>query len=67
VGQIFDKRAHSSRYIPIEAIPVKHGGLKRDNDTEFSTDDGEVAEVVVKANSTGTIEIEATEVQLQIS
>ncbi|KAL6603144.1 hypothetical protein ACP70R_043505 [Stipagrostis hirtigluma subsp. patula] len=49
------------KYIPIEAIPVKYGGLKRDNDTEFSADDGEVTELIVKANSTETIEIEATE------
>lgn len=49
------------KYIPIEAIPVKYGGLKRDGDTEFSADDGEVAEVTVKGSSTETIEIEATE------
>ena len=54
------------RYIPIEAIPVKYGGLKLDNDTEFSAEYGEVTELLVKANSTETIEIEATEVQLQI-
>ncbi|KAG2613625.1 hypothetical protein PVAP13_4KG370300 [Panicum virgatum] len=51
------------KYIPIEAIPVKYGGLKRDDDTEFSSaDDGEVAELTVKGSSTETIEIEATEV-----
>ncbi|GJM97700.1 hypothetical protein PR202_ga14646 [Eleusine coracana subsp. coracana] len=49
------------KYIPIEAIPVKYGGLKRDNDTEFSAEDSEVTEVIVKANSIETIEIEATE------
>ncbi|XP_051198490.1 patellin-4 [Lolium perenne] len=49
------------KYIPIEAIPVKYGGLKRDGDTEFSAEDAEVTEVVVKASSTETIEIEATE------
>ncbi|TVU08520.1 hypothetical protein EJB05_41925 [Eragrostis curvula] len=49
------------KYIPIEAIPVKYGGLKRDNDTEFSADDSEITELIVKANSTETIEIEATE------
>ncbi|KAL6873782.1 hypothetical protein ACP4OV_013864 [Aristida adscensionis] len=49
------------KYIPIAAIPVKYGGLKRDNDTEFSADDAEVTELIVKANSTETIEIEATE------
>ncbi|XP_047089109.1 patellin-4-like [Lolium rigidum] len=49
------------KYIPIEAIPVKYGGLKRDGDTEFSAEDAEIAEVVVKASSTETIEIEATE------
>ncbi|EER88801.1 hypothetical protein BDA96_10G290800 [Sorghum bicolor] len=50
------------KYIPIEAIPVKYGGLKRDGDTEFSADDGEsVTEVTVKGSSTQTIEIEAIE------
>ncbi|PUZ59546.1 hypothetical protein GQ55_4G051300 [Panicum hallii var. hallii] len=49
------------KYIPIEAIPVKYGGLKRDGDTEFSADEGEVTELTVKGSSTETIEIEATE------
>ncbi|KAF8658696.1 hypothetical protein HU200_059172 [Digitaria exilis] len=49
------------KYIPIEAIPVKYGGLKRDDDTEFSGDDGEATELTVKGSSTETIEIEATE------
>ncbi|KAM3193691.1 hypothetical protein ACQJBY_070361 [Aegilops geniculata] len=50
------------KYIPIEAIPVKYGGLKRDGDAEFTgSDDAEIFEVVVKANSTETIEIEAAE------
>uniref|UniRef100_A0A0A8YLC0 CRAL-TRIO domain-containing protein n=1 Tax=Arundo donax TaxID=35708 RepID=A0A0A8YLC0_ARUDO len=54
------------KYIPIEAIPVKYGGLKRDGDTEFSADDGEITELIIKASSTETIEIEATEVLCQI-
>jgi hypothetical protein len=45
---------------------VKYGGLKRDGDTEFSAEDAEIIEVVVKASSTETIEIEATEVQNNI-
>ncbi|OEL15711.1 Patellin-4 [Dichanthelium oligosanthes] len=49
------------KYIPIEAIPVKYGGLKREGDTEFSADVGEVTELTVKGSSTETIEIEATE------
>ncbi|CAM0909354.1 unnamed protein product [Alopecurus aequalis] len=50
------------KYIPIEAIPVKYGGLKRDGDTEFSAaEDAEITEVIVKASSTETIEIEAAE------
>ncbi|KAJ1260338.1 hypothetical protein BS78_10G224700 [Paspalum vaginatum] len=50
------------KYIPIEAIPVKYGGLKRDgDDTEFSADDGEITELTVKGSSTESIEIEATE------
>uniref|UniRef100_A0ACD6AEP2 Uncharacterized protein n=1 Tax=Avena sativa TaxID=4498 RepID=A0ACD6AEP2_AVESA len=49
------------KYIPIESIPVKYGGLKREGDTEFSAEDAEISEVVVKASSTETIEIEASE------
>ncbi|CAN6220439.1 unnamed protein product [Urochloa humidicola] len=49
------------KYIPIEAIPVKYGGLKRDGDTEFSANDGEITELTVKGSSSETIEIEATE------
>ncbi|CAL5049248.1 unnamed protein product [Urochloa decumbens] len=49
------------KYIPIEAIPVKYGGLKRDDDTEFSVEDSEVTELTVKGSSTETIEIEAIE------
>ncbi|URE36262.1 CRAL/TRIO domain [Musa troglodytarum] len=49
------------RYIPAEAVPVRYGGLKRDDDTEFSADDGGVAEAILKSNSTETIEIPAPE------
>lgn len=49
------------KYIPIEAIPVKYGGLKREGDTEFSAEEAEITEVIVKASSTETIEIEAAE------
>jgi hypothetical protein len=41
---------------------VKYGGLKRDGDTVFSAEEAEISEVIVKASSTETIEIEATEV-----
>ena len=49
------------KYIPIKAIPVKYGGLKRDgDDTQFSgPDTAEIAKVVIKASATETIEIEA--------
>uniref|UniRef100_A0A5B7BQ70 Patellin-4 n=1 Tax=Davidia involucrata TaxID=16924 RepID=A0A5B7BQ70_DAVIN len=49
------------KYIAAEEIPVHYGGLKRDNDSEFSTEDT-VSEVAVKAGSTETIEIPAPEV-----
>lgn len=52
----------SSRYIPAEAIPIKYGGLKRENDAEFSVEDGGVTELIIKANSTENIEIPAPEV-----
>ncbi|KAF5205480.1 Patellin-4 [Thalictrum thalictroides] len=52
------------KYIPANEIPTKYGGLKRDNDTEFSTE--EVTELVLKAGTTETIEIPAPEVGVTI-
>ncbi|KAK4488078.1 hypothetical protein RD792_003820 [Penstemon davidsonii] len=50
------------KYIPIQEIPIQYGGIKRDNDFEFSAADGEATEVVIKAGSTETIEISTPEV-----
>ena len=51
------------RYIPAEEIPIQYGGFKRENDTEFfSSEDGSVSELTLKAGSTQTIEIAAAEV-----
>ncbi|OIW13924.1 hypothetical protein TanjilG_31813 [Lupinus angustifolius] len=51
------------KYIPIEEIPVQYGGFKRENDFEFSAQDGgAVSELTLKAGSTATIEIPASEV-----
>ncbi|OAY47100.1 patellin-4 [Manihot esculenta] len=50
------------KYIPAEEIPVQYGGFKRENDFEFSTEDGKVSELVIKAGSSETIEIPAEEV-----
>ncbi|XP_072954065.1 patellin-4 [Typha angustifolia] len=49
------------KYIPVEAIPIKYGGLKRENDTEFSAEDGGVSELIVKAGSTESVEIPCPE------
>lgn len=51
------------RYIPIEEIPIQYGGFKRENDFEFSTEDGGVSELVIKAGSTAIIEIPAPQVR----
>lgn len=50
------------RYIPIQEIPIQYGGLKRENDYEFSASDGQASEVVIKAGATAVIEIPAPEV-----
>ncbi|KAK4804180.1 hypothetical protein SAY86_003997 [Trapa natans] len=50
------------KYIPAEQIPFRYGGFKRENDLEFSTQDGAVSEVSVKPGSTETIEIPMEEV-----
>ncbi|KAK7303607.1 hypothetical protein RJT34_14517 [Clitoria ternatea] len=51
-----------TKYIPIEEIPVHYGGFKRENDSEFSAQDGTASELILKAGSTVTIEIPALEV-----
>ncbi|KAL3503751.1 hypothetical protein ACH5RR_038200 [Cinchona calisaya] len=48
------------KYIPGEEIPVKYGGLKQENDPDFSTNDG-VSDVTVKAGSSDTIEFPVPE------
>ncbi|CAA6657983.1 unnamed protein product [Spirodela intermedia] len=52
------------KYIPAHAIPVQYGGLRRENDDQFSGlgDDGGVSELVVKPGSVENIEIPVPEV-----
>ncbi|CAN6689369.1 unnamed protein product [Malus baccata var. baccata] len=50
------------KYIPAQEIPAQYGGFKRDNDSEFSAEDGAVSELIIKAGSTGTVQIDAAEV-----
>ncbi|XP_059667830.1 patellin-4 [Cornus florida] len=50
------------KYIRIEEIPVQYGGFKRDNDFEFSNEDAEASELIVKAGSTETIELPMAEI-----
>ncbi|CAK9141100.1 unnamed protein product [Ilex paraguariensis] len=50
------------KYIPIEEIPIQYGGLKRENDFEFSGEDGGASELLIKAGSTEVIEIPTPEV-----
>ncbi|KAM7262494.1 hypothetical protein ACFE04_000177 [Oxalis oulophora] len=47
------------KYIPIEEIPIQYGGFKRDDDFEFSSEDGLTLELIVMANSTESIELQA--------
>ncbi|KAG5622078.1 hypothetical protein H5410_007296 [Solanum commersonii] len=51
------------KYIPIHEIPIQYGGLKRENDFEFSVSDSEASEILLKAGSTETIEIPAVDVE----
>ncbi|KAL6544643.1 hypothetical protein OROMI_023505 [Orobanche minor] len=50
-----------NRYITAEEIPVVYGGLRQENEPDFSTQDAAL-EIVVKAGATETIEIPAPEV-----
>ncbi|KAL6542993.1 hypothetical protein OROHE_010513 [Orobanche hederae] len=49
------------KYITAEEIPVVYGGLRQENEPDFSTQDAAL-EIVVKAGATETIEIPAPEV-----
>ncbi|XP_068323742.1 patellin-4-like [Pyrus communis] len=49
------------KYIPAQEIPAQYGGFKRDNDSEFSAEDGAVSELIIKAGSTGTVQIDAAQ------
>ncbi|KAL9159838.1 hypothetical protein ABFS82_08G160800 [Erythranthe guttata] len=49
------------KYIAAEEIPIIYGGLQRENDPDFSTQDA-ASEVNVKAGTTENIEIPAPEV-----
>ncbi|XP_049371830.1 patellin-4 [Solanum verrucosum] len=51
------------KYIPIHEIPIQYGGLKRENEFEFSVSDCEASEILLKAGSTETIEIPAVDVE----
>ncbi|KAL3344948.1 hypothetical protein AABB24_024078 [Solanum stoloniferum] len=51
------------KYIPIHEIPIQYGGLKRENDFEFTVSDCEASEILLKAGSTETIEIPAVDVE----
>ncbi|CAL0334486.1 unnamed protein product [Lupinus luteus] len=51
------------KYIPIDEIPIQYGGFKRENDFDFSAQDGgAVSELTLKGGQTATIEIPALEV-----
>ncbi|KAM3361772.1 patellin-4 [Capsicum galapagoense] len=51
------------KYIPIHEIPIQYGGLKRENDLEFSVSDCKASEILLKPGSTETIEIPAVDVE----
>ncbi|XP_078436622.1 sec14p-like phosphatidylinositol transfer family protein [Wolffia australiana] len=51
------------KYISADAIPVRYGGLRRENDEEFSAaDECGVSEIVVKPGSIESIEIPVPEI-----
>ena len=56
----------SNRYIPIEEIPVRYGGFKREGDSEFTAQDAAVSELFLKARSIATIEIPALDLPTSV-
>ncbi|XP_011004068.1 PREDICTED: patellin-4-like [Populus euphratica] len=53
------------KYISSENLPVKYGGLKRENDTEFFPED-KASELIVKPNSASCIQIPVIEAGVTI-
>lgn len=53
------------RFISAENIPVQYGGLRRQNDEEFSEDNGIASEITIKGG-TSFIEIPILEVLLHV-
>lgn len=53
-----------TRFIAPEDLPVQYGGFKREEDEEFSAENGRVSEIIVRGSSAGTIEIPIIEVTL---
>ncbi|KAM3251009.1 patellin-4 [Capsicum annuum] len=51
------------RYIRIHEILIQYGGLKRENDFEFSVSDCKASEILLKPGSTETIGIPAVDVE----
>lgn len=49
------------RFIAPEHLPVEYGGLRRNNDQDFSADD-KVFEHKIKANTVSTVEFPVNEV-----
>ncbi|XP_059660352.1 patellin-4-like [Cornus florida] len=53
------------KYIAPENIPVQYGGLKREDDDEFSSDDT-VSELIVKVGAKGAIKIPMSEIGVTV-
>lgn len=53
------------RFIEPEELPVQYGGLKREQDDEFTPED-KVSELIVKANTINYIEVPVVEVLILV-
>lgn len=54
------------KYISAENLPVEYGGLRRENDVEFSSEDN-ASELIVRANSSACIRIPVSEAGVTIA
>lgn len=53
------------RFIEPEELPVQYGGLKREQDDDFTPED-KVSELIVRGNTTNYIKIPVAEVLLSL-
>lgn len=62
---LLENQKKKQRFVAAESLPVQYGGLKRENDEDFSPLD-KASERKIKGNSTAYIDFPVSEVLLEL-